>query len=139
MPQKIVLKKFGILSIPGDSEISSKEAYQKSKQRIVKTTKQRHCNRLFSANKYNFKSNWLCKNCFKIFRLKSKRKFKTLQEYDLSCQHCQSKNITHSLELCAAINNNMPVSEIIKTCKEKDIELEFTLDSKCKYFATVIS
>jgi hypothetical protein len=139
MSQKIVMKKFGVLSIPVDCETSSKQVYQKNKPRIVKTTKPRHSNRLFSANQYNFKSNWLCKTCFKIFHLKPKKKFKTLLEYDLSCQNCQSKNITHSRELSTAINNNVPVSEIIKTFKEKDIELEFTLDSKSKYYAMVIS
>jgi hypothetical protein len=122
MPQKIVLKKFGIVSI-----------------RIVTTHKPRHSNRLFSANQYNFKSNWLCKSCSKIFRLKSNRKFKTLREYDLCCPKCQSNNITHSNELSGAINNNLPLSEILKKFKGQDMELEFTLDNKSKYFAMVIS
>jgi transcription elongation factor Elf1 len=139
MSQKIVMKKFGIFSIPANIENFSNEAYQKSKQRIVKTTKQRHSNRLFYVDQDNFKSNWLCKSCFKIFRLKSNRNFKTLQVYNLTCQHCQSENITHIVEFLEAINNHVSISEIIKTFKEQDIELEFTVNNKSKYFAIVIS
>jgi hypothetical protein len=139
MSQKIVMKKFGVLSIPVDCENCSEEAYQKNKLRILRTIKPSHHNRLFYADQNDFKRNWLCKSCFNIFNLKSKRKFKALREYNLSCQNCQSTNITHSRELSTAIRNNVPVSEIIKTFKEKDIVLEFTLDSKSKYHLMLIS
>ncbi len=140
MAQKIVLKKLGVLSIPAGCDSSSFErAHLKNKLWIVKITKPRYSNRIFYATQYNFKSNWLCKTSSTIFTLKPKRKFKTLMEYDLICQNCKSKKITHSNELSAAINHHVPMSTIIQVFKDKDIELEFTLDDKSRYHGMVFN
>ena len=140
MPQKIVLKKFGVLSIPAGCDVClSNQAHQKNKLRIVKIAKPRYSNRLYYSTQYNFKSNWLCKSCNTIFTLKSKRKFKTLMEYDLICKNCKSEKITHSNELFAAISHHVPMSTIIQVFKDKDIELEFILDDKSRYHAMIIN
>jgi len=146
MPNKIVLQKYKQHELPLDFELSCKQDDQKNKSlqlknRLVKkirAVKPGYSNRKICITINNFKSKWFCKSCFKIFYLTPKRKFKTLLEYDLSCRNCQSKEIMHNEALSAAINNKLPVADIIKLFKDSRLELEFVINSKAKFQTTMI-
>ena len=146
MPQKIVMQKYKSHLFPADFELSCKQDDQRNKSlklkkrltRKTEVSKPGYSSRQFYININNFKSKWFCNNCFKIFYLTPKRKFKALLEYDLSCRNCRSKEIMHNETLSAAINNKLPVAEIIKLFKDSCFELEFVLNSKTKYHSTMI-
>ena len=146
MPAKIVLKKFENLSHQEDSEDIERKYFEKQKSLLFK-------NRIFkkgtSKNEIqfiksrfhngfgNFKKNWFCKSCHHIFHLKPQRKYKTLLEYGLNCQNCQSNNIMHGEELSKAIRNGIPISEIAELFKDKSSEMEFALTRKSKYYLMI--
>jgi hypothetical protein len=143
MPAKIVLKKFGRLSIPLDWEDSSRHDFQKQKtiffkKRFLKKSKSNPSkdgtNRRFYQGLDNFRTKWFCKNCYHLFNLKPAKKHKTLLEYDLICPHCKSDNILHGAALSIAIRNNVPVSEISKLFGDYDSEMEFSVIDKSKYY-----
>ncbi len=146
MPRKIVMQKYRNHLFPLDFELSCKQDDQKNKSlklknrlaKEIKAGKPGYSNRKFYININNFKSKWFCKTCFKIFCLTPKRKFKALLEYDLSCRNCQSKEIMHNEAVSSAINNKLPVTEILKLFKDSSLELEFVLNSKTKYHSTMI-
>ena len=146
MPAKIVLKKFGVLQMPLDCEDSSIQDFQKQKNtfyknKFIKKFKSNRSkyfyNRTFYAGLSNFRTNWFCKNCYHIFNLKPRKKYKTLLEFNLSCQHCRSTNIIHGEQLSDAIRNRVPVSEISKLFIDKDLEIEFSLIHKSKYYPMI--
>lgn len=146
MSQKIVMQKFGLHPFPLDFELSIKKNAQKNKSqnlksrlaKIIRAGKPRYSNREFYANTNNFKSNWFCKTCLKFFYLTPKRKFKALLEYDLSSRNRRSQEIIHNDTLSAAINNKLPVAEIIELFKDSSFDLEFIVDSKTKYHSRMI-
>ena len=146
MPQKIIMQKLGHRTFSLDFELSCKQYAQKNKSlnlktRLAKTiraAKPGYSNREFRTNTNNFKSNWFCKSCFKIFHLSPKRKFKAIMEYDLSCRNCQSKEIMHNEGISVAIYNKLPIVEIIKLFEDIRFELEFIVDSRTKYHSRMI-
>lgn len=147
MPGKIVLRKFKNLLHQEDGEGNDRKDFEKQKSlffknrifKNVRSKKEIHFikSRFHNASG-NFKRNWFCKNCHHIFHLKPQRKYKTLFEFGLTCQNCQSTNIIHREELSRAIRNGISVSEISGLFKEKSSEMEFALTRKSKYYPMII-
>ncbi len=145
MPAKIVMKKFGAVVTPSYSDNLDKQDFQKSKtlffekRFIKKFTGSKRDPDTFYRSSDNFKRNWFCKNCYRILNLKRARKYKTLLEYDLICPHCKSANITHRQQLSKAVRNSISPSEISKISKQDNIEIEFTITDKKKYYPVMFS
>lgn len=146
MSQKIVTKKFGIVSIHEGGEDSPSQDSQKQRSAFLKNRfngKPKTTRPLDSAREnfypafYNFRSNWFCKNCHQTFHLQPRKKYKTLLEFDLKCQHCKSKNIIHGEKLSEAIRKKIPATEILELFKEDNWEMEFLLTKKSKYYLII--
>ena len=143
MSQKIVMKKFGMVSIPEEAEDTTRQDFQKRKIIFFKNRFSRKnssrisANRKFSVGTDDFRSNWFCKNCHQTFHLQPRRKYKTLLEFDLKCQHCKSENIFHGQKLSVAIRNKISTLEINKLFSQDNWEMEFTITYKSKYYLLV--
>lgn len=143
MSQKIVTKKFGMVSIPEETEDLTRQDFQKQKANFFKNRFIRKnssgisANRKFSSGTDNFRSNWFCKTCHQIFHLQPRRKNKTLLEFDLKCQHCKSKDIIRGAKLSEAIRNGIPASEINELFSHDNWEMELSLTDKSKYYLMV--
>jgi len=147
MPEKIVLRKFENLSMPEDDEDADKKDFQKQKtvffkNRLLKNIKSEKEIQFIKAKLQtgsdNFRRNWFCKSCLQIFNLKPRKRYKTLLEFGLCCQNCQSTHIIHGEQLSIAIRSGLPVSRIAELFKEKDSEMEFSLTHKSKYHPMII-
>ena len=93
MPAKIVMKKFGVLAMPSYLDDLDKQDFQKRKtisfkSRFIKKIKtHKHNKRTDYTSPDNFKRNWFCKSCLNTFKLKPRRKYKTLfiNFYQFAC------------------------------------------------------